>query len=166
MDNLNVPKFMNSSDGLDVPKQQKSSVHVNYINKPATKKVAKRKISLVRVGALLGTAAIIGGIVVNAYNSHQYEQVLHKGDVYVDNEIHHTHELNKRNFVQDYKIVNENATEEDVLDAIYDGDYDYYLNHEGKVKIEKSLQGKEVDNDDVIDFSEQFLEEYGGKGSK
>lgn len=156
-DNLDVPQFKNES-----------SVKMNYINKAATKKIAKRKIKLGRVMGILALAGGITWIVGTAIDSNNYEQVEHKFDTYdtAEGKLEHNHELNKKYFVGDYKIVNPAATDEDVLDAIYDGEYDYYVHHEGKIKIDKELQGESLENDDVIDFSEQFLAQHGGKGSK
>lgn len=160
------------NDGLNVHQfkttDSHSSVNVNYINKPATKKLAKRKL---RLGRIMAVIAVVGGITwlgASAIDSHNYEQVEHPRDTYdtAEGKLKHSHELNERTFVQDYKIVNENATDQDVLDAIYAGEYDYYLDHEGKVRINRELQGEAPKNTDVIAFSEQFLEEHGGKGKR
>lgn len=158
-DELNVHQFKNSS---------KSTINMNYMNQPAIKKISKRKLNLKGLAMILTIAGGFTVVGVNAYHENQYEQVEHRYDTYSYSEgkLQHNHELNKKTFVQDYKIVNEKATDKDVLDAIYDGQYQYYLNHEGKIKIDKDLQGKSLENDKVIAFSDEFLEEHGGKGMK
>lgn len=156
-DSLNVHQFKNSS---------KSTINMNYMNQPAIKKISKRKLNLKGLAMILTIAGGITVIGASAYHESKYEQVEHHYDTYSEGQIEHNHELNKKTFVQDYKIVNEKATEKDVLDAIYDGEYQYYVDHDGKIKIDKELQGKSLDNDKVIAFSDEFLEEHGGKGMK
>lgn len=156
-DGLNVHQFRNDSD---------SKISMDYMNKSAIKKISRRKLNLKGLAMIL---TISGGITVvgaSAYHENQYEQVEHRYDTYSEGQIEHNHELNKKTFVQDYKIVNEKATEKDVLDAIYDGQYQYYVDHDGKVKIDKDLQGKSIENNEVIAFSNDFLEKHGGKGMK
>ena len=62
--------------------------------------------------------------------------------------------------------MNEEATTQDILDAIYEGQYQDYVDHNGRVRIDKDLQGEPLENDQVIEFSEQFLEQHAGKSRK
>lgn len=167
---LDVPTFANSE--YDKRQKEKEAIlkqnHVTYKNKSAMKKNADRSWTLTK----LGVAAVMGVIVFGAINgviqSHQYESVVHKYDTYSSETglWSHGHELDKEHFVQDYKIVNEEATFENIEEAIDDGQYRYYADHDGKIKIDKELQGEPLDNDEVIEFSDQFLEEYSVKKHK
>lgn len=163
-----IPSFANNEYNRKEQEKEEILAHtkVTYKNKHAMKKHANVSWILKRLGllALLGAAGY--GVVNGAVESHQYEYVEHKNDTYNEGQIQHAHELNKRSFVQDYKIVNEEATTQDILDAIYEGQYQDYVDHNGRVRIDKDLQGEPLENDQVIEFSEQFLEQHAGKSRK
>lgn len=160
-----IPDFANNEHDRKEQERKRilASTNVTYNNR---KKLGRTRLILTK----LGVAAIIAGagygVVNGAVESHQYEYVEHKNDTYNEGQIQHAHELNKRSFVQDYKIVNEEATTQDILDAIYEGQYQDYVDHNGRVRIDKDLQGEPLENDQVIEFSEQFLEQHAGKSRK
>lgn len=143
---------------------------VTYQNIHSTRRVCKMKLSLKRVALVMGVAGVsfVGIKEIRYQNTHKNVEHMGTQDYYtVDGKLQHSHELDKKTFVEDYLIVNPMATEEDVLDAIYQGEYENYLDDNGMIKIEKDLQGDQTkENKEIIQYAEQFIENHGGKSMK
>ncbi len=179
-----IPKFMNKEqnlegqDSLDMPNFANSEIERNKIL--ATTKVTyhnDKTISRVmkhcsNVGwKLLGIGSVIiaGALVKLTIDENHYHWITHPNDYYDDSfegGMVHVHELSLKTFVEDYKIVNYGATPDDILKAINDDQYTDYIEHNGRIKRDDSLVKSPFSNDEIIEFAEDFIEEYDAKKHK
>lgn len=127
-------------------------------------KLQKRVYSVVAVGLLGGFAV---GVISSIVHEHNYEKVLHGRDYASEGQIVRVEDLNQETWAADYKFVNENATVDDAVEAYHDGQYFYYIENDGEVKIDSDLQNEEAKGEDSIkyynstcvDFADEVLEE-------
>jgi len=150
------------NDGLHVRKLKVNEQAIKKLEKETRNVGGKRKIRWERV--IIPVAAI--GVVIALLFGPKYEITKHKNDYVVDGMINHTHVLDKKTYVSDFKFVNEDATYKDVLEDIEDGGYKYYRDHNGKIEEIPHLQNEEGKdniefyNEVAVEFAEGFLEEY------
>ncbi len=154
-----------NNNRADYRDNKHSSIKMTSISRSAVN--PKRKLKLGRV-ALIGIAIGLGGLTASSMiHNYQYEAVLHdKSGDYTDPfdpfKIIHNHDLTQEDFIRDYKYLNPNATEEEVINALTNGEYVYYVENNGEIKVDhsadKNLMTPEVYESVCKDFANDVIE--------
>ena len=159
-DNLDTSMFNTVNRKTSENRDTIKNLHVYKPSKPVIKAKLTKLIAVVIT--VLGGALIVNGL----RHSKDYEKVLHGRDYASDGTIYRIEDLNEETWAADYKYVNENATVDDAVLAYGNGQYNYYINNDGEVKVEQNLQGniqaKETNATDYYntvctDFADQVL---------
>lgn len=141
-DRLEVKQFGTSSS------RGQENTKINNLNGPCVARIIRKRLKLrtdrvakIAVSALMMT--VMGtGIKEWIYNM-DHDNVQHAHEEPIDGRLVHNHDLNLEYFIQDYKALNPKATEEDVMNAIINGEFEEYKNHNGSITAVKELQEKQ-----------------------
>lgn len=143
------------NDGLDVPKfnsttnKQKVTVKVKNISPRVYK--SKFNYKVIKT-AIVGMTAIVGFTAMMTARSGE-EIVSHRGDTGVtQSTIQHWHELTKEDFMRDFLYLNPGASDQDIIEALQNGEYEYYIENNGTIKVHPSLN--------VFQFAKNSPERY------
>ena len=157
-DNWDVPSFANNGK-------------VTGTLKNISPKVYKEKKNYKIIKKVVGPILVIVGLttVVGLQTARVGEQaVAHKGDtVGYHGEISHYHQLTKEDFMRDFLYLNPGASDEDIINALQNGEYEYYLENDGKIKLHPGMtvfQFKPYSDDrynnEVVEHIDDIMEEY------
>ena len=163
-DNLDTSMFNSVNEKARENRETIKNLNVYKQSQPVQKRTLKKSAKVVLATALaLTTSMVLAGAIKH---NNDYEKVLHGRDYASEGEIYRVEELNEETWAADYKYVNEGANLSDAIDAYNDGEYTYYINHDGEVKVDKDLQAtieaKEKNatdyyNTTCVEFANQVL---------
>lgn len=164
-DGLKMNDRLKKDDGLKVPNfKSKSQIKFTSVNNETPRKITS---SNGKKKYVLGTIAAVTVITIlgkSVIFHHTHNQVEHSGDYYSDGVLIHTHDLDEECFIRDYKFLNPKATNEDILNAFKNGEYEDYRDKSGGyININKSLQDDSIKqdveyyNEDCVNFSDNYL---------
>lgn len=163
-DKLDTSMFNSVNEKARENRETIKNLNVYKQSQPVQKRKLKKSVKVVLATAMTIAAStlLMGGM----KHAQDYEKVLHGRDYASEGEIYRVEELNEETWAADYKYVNEGANLSDAIEAYNDGEYTYYISHDGEVKVDKDLQAtieaKEKDatnyyNTTCVEFANQVL---------
>ena len=163
-DNLDTSMFKSINERTELERKQQLKLKL-YKTRVDNKKMKLHKLrnTLLITGlSIFATAGLVGTII----HDQQHELVPHGRDYYssADGRLVRIEDLNQTTWAADYKYVNEAADLEDAIEAYHEGEYFYYIEHNGEVKVDKELQATiDAKENDSVNYYNTTCVEFGNQ---
>lgn len=164
-DDIDIFSFVNNANKeVNQTTVTLKKVSPNVYKKKQNYKIIKQAIKITITA--LTTITVMTGMMTAQSGE---EAVAHKGDTVGNGGVvSHYHKLTKEDFMRDFLYLNPGASDEDIINALYNGEFEYYLENEGLVKQHPKFtvfqfkeNSRERYNGEVVEHIDDLMEEYG-----